>query len=44
MLVYGERKPLQSGMVLEADILHDRRQLYEWVLEPLYSVAGRLGH
>ena len=38
MLVYGERK------LLEADILHDRRKLYEWVREPLYSVAGWLGH
>ena len=42
ILAYGEQKRLQIGMVLEADILHENRKLYEWVLEPLYSVAGRL--
>lgn len=43
ILAYGEQKRLQIGMVLEADILHENRKLYEWVLEPLYSVAGKLG-
>ena len=38
---YGEEKPLQIGMVLEADILHERKKLYEWVLEPLYSISGK---
>ena len=33
----------QSGMVPEADILHENRKIYEWVLEPLYSVAGKIG-
>ena len=42
ILAYGEQKRLQIGMVLEADILHENRKLYEWVLEPLYSVAGKL--
>lgn len=39
---YGEEKPLQIGMILEADILHTRKRLYEWVLDPLYSVSGKL--
>lgn len=39
---YGEEKPLQIGMTLEADILHEKRRLYEWVLEPLYSLSGKL--
>ncbi|HFC0899994.1 TPA: HlyD family efflux transporter periplasmic adaptor subunit [Neisseria gonorrhoeae] len=39
---YGEEKPLQIGMTLEADILHEKRRLYEWVLEPIYSMSGRL--
>ena len=43
ILAYGEQKRLQIGMVLEADILRENRKLYEWVLEPLYSVAGKLG-
>lgn len=38
----GNIRPLQAGMVLEADILQERRKLYEWVLEPLYSVSKRL--
>lgn len=39
--VYGEDKPLQPGMDLEADITLDKRRLYEWVLEPLLSVTKR---
>lgn len=26
---YGEEKPLQIGMTLETDILHEKRRLYE---------------
>ncbi len=29
-------------MTLQADILQERRRLYEWVLEPLYSMTGKL--
>jgi membrane fusion protein len=29
-------------MRLEADVLHETRRLYEWALEPLYSVTGKL--
>ncbi len=39
---YGRPVALQEGLQVEADILIDKRKLYEWVLEPLYSVAGRL--
>jgi membrane fusion protein len=39
---YGEARPLKSGMVLDASILLEKRRLYEWVLEPLYTVTGRL--
>lgn len=39
---YGENKPLQVGMILEADILHERKKLYEWVLDPLYSISGKI--
>lgn len=34
--------PLQAGMLLDADVLLDERPIYQWALEPLYSVAGRL--
>jgi membrane fusion protein len=41
ILANGESRPLQAGMQLEADILQERRKLYEWMLEPLYSVTRR---
>lgn len=41
VLANGQARPLQAGMRLEADILQERRKLYEWVLEPLYSVTRR---
>jgi membrane fusion protein len=33
--VYGYSQPLQAEL-LEADIVQDKRRLYEWVLEPIY--------
>lgn len=39
---YGQPQTLQAGMLLDADILQERRRLYEWVLEPLYSLSGKL--
>ena len=38
---YGEKIPLQDGMQLEADILLETRKLYEWVLDPLYTISGK---
>lgn len=40
---YGRGENLRPGMRLEADILGERRRLYEWILEPIYSVTGRVG-
>ena len=40
---YGKSEALRPGMRLDADILGERRKLYEWVLEPLYSIRGRVG-
>ena len=42
VLAYGESRPLQAGMLVEADVLQETRRLYEWVLEPLYSLTGKL--
>lgn len=42
VLAYGKELPLQAGMLLEGDVSLDRRRIYEWVLEPLYSLTGRL--
>lgn len=38
----GRTLPLEAGMLLEADVLQETRYLYEWVLEPLYSVSRKL--
>jgi membrane fusion protein len=38
----GEELPLAPGMLLEADVTLERRRLFEWVLDPLYAVTGRL--
>lgn len=42
MTAYGQQQPLQAGMLLDADIMLERRRLYEWVLEPLLSLTGKL--
>jgi membrane fusion protein len=39
VLAYGKDEPVKPGMVLQADVLMDRRSLLEWVFEPLYGMA-----
>ncbi|MBD1390032.1 HlyD family efflux transporter periplasmic adaptor subunit [Neiella sp. HB171785] len=39
---YGKSLPLQAGMMLEADIVLDTRNLLDWLLDPLYSLRGRV--
>jgi membrane fusion protein len=41
VLIYGKPIGLKSGMLLDASILLERRHLYEWILEPLFSISGR---
>ncbi len=38
---YGQPVPLQDGMRVEGDIRLDTRKLYEWILEPLYTLTRR---
>lgn len=38
---YGQDLPLQPGMLVSADIVIDRRSLFEWLLDPLYAVRRR---
>jgi membrane fusion protein len=40
---YGKEERLQSGMLVDCSILLDRRTIFEWVFEPLYSISGRWG-
>ena len=34
---YGKKEPLQTGMLLKADIILDKRSLASWLLNPLLS-------
>jgi membrane fusion protein len=38
---YGKALPLQPGMLLSADVVIDRRNLLQWLLDPLYAVGRR---
>lgn len=39
---YGAPQALKSGAVLDASVLLETRRLYEWVLEPLFTITGRV--
>lgn len=39
---FGKNFNLKSGMLFEADIMLEQRTLIEWLLEPLYSLKGRV--
>lgn len=41
ILAYGEQQALQAGMLLEADLMSEERKLYEWALEPLFSLSNK---
>ena len=40
---YGALQSLKPGMVLDADMLLDKRRMIEWIFEPLYGMAHRSG-
>ncbi|MFO7287809.1 MAG: HlyD family efflux transporter periplasmic adaptor subunit [Gammaproteobacteria bacterium] len=42
MTAYGEPRPLLPGMTVEADVLLESRRLYEWALEPLYTLTSKV--
>ncbi len=39
--VMGESRLLQPGLLLRADIVLEKRSLFDWLLAPLYSLRGR---
>nr|WP_300976243.1 HlyD family efflux transporter periplasmic adaptor subunit [Alkalimonas sp.] len=39
---YGNSVPLQSGMLLSADIVLEQRSLISWLFEPILSLKGQL--
>ena len=42
VIAYGKEEALKPGMLLEADVLGEQRRLFEWLLEPLYSLEGKV--
>lgn len=38
---YGAAQAIKPGMALEADVIQDRRAVWEWVLEPLVAAGAR---
>jgi membrane fusion protein len=39
---YGREEALRTGMTVSADVELDTRKIYEWVLEPLWSLRGKV--
>lgn len=42
VMAYGKPELLKTGMLLDADILGDRRRLIEWIFEPLFSLKANV--
>ncbi|WP_162057473.1 HlyD family secretion protein [Undibacterium sp. KW1] len=38
---YGQAQMLKPGMTLEADVIQDKRRIWEWVLEPVLAMNQR---
>ncbi|MBC3908798.1 HlyD family secretion protein [Undibacterium umbellatum] len=38
---YGQAQMLKPGMTLEADVIQDKRRIWEWVLEPVLAMKQR---
>lgn len=36
VIAYGEKRPLEAGMRVEADVALEKRPLYRWLFDPLY--------
>lgn len=39
---FGKEFPLQAGMLLDADIVLEKRTLGQWLFEPIYGLKGKL--
>ncbi len=42
VVAMGQELPLRSGMLVNADILLEKRSLLEWIFEPVLQLRGRL--
>lgn len=41
ILTYGEKKSLLSGMIVDADIMLEKRNLFEWIFEPMFGLKNK---
>jgi membrane fusion protein len=39
---YGESLPLKPGMTLEADVVQDKRAVWEWIFEPVLAARQKV--
>ncbi|UUL84027.1 HlyD family secretion protein [Sphingomonas qomolangmaensis] len=39
---FGERHPLRPGMMLKADLILEKRSIFEWMIDPVLSSSRRL--
>lgn len=39
IFVYGQAQSIKPGMTLEADVVQDRRKIWEWIIEPVLAVT-----
>jgi membrane fusion protein len=42
IMTYGQAQLLKVGMALDADVLQDKRAIWEWVMEPALATSGLL--
>ena len=42
VLAYGKKTPLRADMMLDADIIVERRSLLAWLFDPILSLHGKL--
>lgn len=42
ILAYGKKEKLRPGMLLEGDISLDKRYIWEWLTEPIWTLKGKI--
>ena len=39
---YGDKLPLKAGMTLEADVVQEKRAVWEWIFEPVLAARQKV--
>lgn len=40
--LYGKERKIQNGMTISAVVIGSKRKIWQWILDPIYSVYGGL--